>query len=122
MRLMFDCVSAAKLPIVIESSAEIHTSGSQPLPIGSNAVMKMRRKTAKAAAFGPADMNAGDRRRRALVDVGRPDLEGRAGDLERQADEHQRRGDADAAAAPDVLAALRSRARIVARLVEPVVP
>ena len=58
MRLMFDCVSAAKLPMVIESSAEIQTSGSQPAPIGWNAVMKMRRKMAKAAALGPADMNA----------------------------------------------------------------
>src|SRR5215831_20599164 len=58
MRLTFDCSSAAKLPMVIESSADIHTSGSQPRPIGSKAVRKMRRKTAKAAAFGPAERNA----------------------------------------------------------------
>src|SRR5262249_48818162 len=58
MRLMFDCVSAAKLPIVIESSAESHTIGSQPRPIDSNEVMKMRRNTANAAAFGPAERNA----------------------------------------------------------------
>ncbi len=40
------------------ASAQTHTSGSQRSPIGSKAVMKMRRKTAKAAAFGPADRNA----------------------------------------------------------------
>src|SRR5436190_4108468 len=58
MRLTFDCASAAKFPIVIESRAEVHTSGSQVSPIGSNAVRKTRRKAAKAAAFGPADRNA----------------------------------------------------------------
>ena len=58
MRLMLVCSSAAKLPTVIESSAETQTSGSQAEPIGSNAVRKMRRKTAKAAAFGPAERNA----------------------------------------------------------------
>ena len=58
MRLRLFCVSAAKLPIVIESSAEIQTSGSQPAAIGWKAVMKMRRKIAKAAAFGPVDMKA----------------------------------------------------------------
>src|SRR5436305_7800999 len=58
MRFIFVCNSAAKFPIVIESSAENQTSGSQPGPIGSNAVMKMRRKTANAAAFGPAERNA----------------------------------------------------------------
>src|ERR1700758_2594618 len=44
--------------MVIESSAEIHTRGCQPVPIDSNAVMKMRRNTAKAAALGPAERNA----------------------------------------------------------------
>ena len=42
----------------MESSAESQTSGSQPDPIGSNAPMKIRRKTANAAALGPADMKA----------------------------------------------------------------
>src|SRR2546422_11749094 len=58
MRLTFDCASAAKFPIVIESRAEVHTSGSQVSPIGSNAGRKTRKKAAKAAAFGPADRNA----------------------------------------------------------------
>ena len=55
---MFDCVSAAKLPMVIDSSADPHTSGSQSRAIGSKAVMKMRRNMAKAAAFGPVARNA----------------------------------------------------------------
>src|SRR5947208_297380 len=65
MRLTFDWRMAAKLPMVIESSAESHTSGSQPSPIGSNAVRKMRMKTANAAAFGPAE-------RKAVTGVGAP--------------------------------------------------
>src|SRR5262245_47005072 len=58
MRLMFDCRSAAKFPTVIESNADSHTIGSHPRPIGSNAVRKIRRNTANAAAFGPAERNA----------------------------------------------------------------
>ena len=95
MRLMLVCASAAKLPMIMVSSAETQTSGSQRLLIGSNAVMKTRRKMAKAAALGPADRNARHRRGRALVDVRRPDLERRGGDLEGEADEHQRGGHAD---------------------------
>jgi hypothetical protein len=51
-------VSAAKLPMVIESSAEIQMRGSQPPAICWKAVMKMRRKMAKAAALGPVAMKA----------------------------------------------------------------
>src|ERR1017187_7003040 len=58
MRLTFDCRSAAKLPMVIEASAENHTSGSHPPPPGSNAVMKSRRNTEQDAAFGAGDRNA----------------------------------------------------------------
>src|SRR5271157_5704007 len=58
MRLILVCSSAAKFPMVMESSADIHTRGSQPAPSGSNAVMKIRRNTANAAALGPADRNA----------------------------------------------------------------
>ena len=65
MRLMLVWRRAAKLPMVMESSAESHTSGSHAPPIGSKAVMKMRRNTAKAAALGPAERNA-------LTGVGAP--------------------------------------------------
>src|ERR1035441_2539808 len=65
MRLMLVCSSAAKLPMHIEASAQVHTKGSQRLPMGSKAVTKMRRKMAKAAAFGPAE-------RKAEIGVGAP--------------------------------------------------
>src|SRR5579883_1221852 len=58
MRLMLDWVSAAKFPMIMVSSAEDHTNGSQRLEIGRKAVMKTRKKTANAAALGPADMNS----------------------------------------------------------------
>ena len=51
--------------MVMEASAETHISGSQALPSGAKAVMKMRRNTANAAALGPADRNA-------LTGVGAP--------------------------------------------------
>src|SRR3982750_3914749 len=57
-RLMFDCVSAAKLPMIMVSSAENQRYGSQRSAMGPNAVTKMRIRIANAAAFGPADMNA----------------------------------------------------------------
>ena len=41
----------------MESTAEIHNSQNQPWA-GSSAVRNTRRNTAKAAAFGPADMKA----------------------------------------------------------------
>ena len=58
MRFTLVCVSAAKLPNVMEASALIHTSGSHPRPIGWKGVMKIRRKMANAAAFGPVERNA----------------------------------------------------------------
>src|ERR1039458_491075 len=58
MRLTFGCIGAAKFPMVIEASAETQTRGSQAAPMGSKAVMKMRRKMAKAAALGPVERNA----------------------------------------------------------------
>jgi len=56
--LMLVCSNAAKLPTHMEANAQVHTSGSQRLPMLSKAVTKMRRKMAKAAAFGPAERNA----------------------------------------------------------------
>ena len=55
----------------------------------------MRRKMAKAAAFGPVARNAETGRGRALINVRRPDLERRGGDFEAQAHEHQRQRHAD---------------------------
>ena len=63
--------------------------------MGAKAVMKTRIRIANAAALGPTDMKAGDRRRRALIHVRRPDLERRGGNLEAESDKHQRGGGAD---------------------------
>src|SRR5581483_12519193 len=54
---MLVCMSAAKFPTSMVNSAEAHTNGSQRFVMGENEVMNTRRKTAKAAALGPADMN-----------------------------------------------------------------
>src|ERR1041385_3475131 len=58
MRLMLVCQSAAKLPTHIEARATPHNRGVQRLAMGSKAVTKMRRKTANAAALGPAERKA----------------------------------------------------------------
>src|ERR1700733_14516748 len=90
---MLVCISAAKFPMIMVSRADDHTNGSQRLVMGPKAVMKTLRKTANAAALGPADMNsvtgAG-----ALINVGRPDLEWRGRNLESESHEHQCRGSA----------------------------
>jgi hypothetical protein len=44
--------------MIIESSAIVHKSGTHRVFSDGNAVMNTRRKTANAAAFGPADMKA----------------------------------------------------------------
>ena len=119
---MLVCMSAAKLPMIMVSSADDQTNGSQRVAMGAKAVMKTRRKTAKAAALGPADMNTRHRRGRALINVGRPDLEWRGGNLEGESDEHQRRGGAgqDRRRAPEP--GVSSAVRMAVRLVLPVVP
>src|SRR6185312_16020548 len=57
-RFTFDCVKAAKLPMIIVSNAMDQSSGVQRGLRDPKPVIKIRRSTAKAAAFGPADMNA----------------------------------------------------------------
>ncbi len=81
--------------------------------------MKMRRKIAKAAALGPADMKADDRRGSALINVRRPDLERRAGNLEAQSHEHEGGGDGHEDGRG---AELPTRCGSQARLVVPVMP
>ena len=58
MRLTFVCSRAEKFPIIIVSSAQAQTSGIQRSLSGRKDVMNTRKKTAKAAAFGPADIKA----------------------------------------------------------------
>ncbi len=75
-------------------------------PSRRSARSSTRSSPANPAAFTPEAMNASDRRRRALVDVGRPRVERHGGDLEPEA--HHQQGDAGeqhggAAAAQDLV-------------------
>src|SRR6185437_5400178 len=55
MRFTLFCISAPKLPKVMESAAQIQMSGNQPEEVVAN---RTRSKTAKAAALGPVDISA----------------------------------------------------------------
>src|SRR4030081_1754624 len=55
MRFTLFCMSAPKLPSVIESAAQIQISGNQSDDVVEN---NTRSKTANAAALGPVDINA----------------------------------------------------------------
>src|SRR5216684_5681699 len=55
MRLTLFCMSAPKLPIVMDSAAEIQISGYHPVLVVAN---KTRSITANAAALGPVDIKA----------------------------------------------------------------
>ena len=58
--------------------------------------MKIAQEDGEGRGFRAGGEKRRDRRGRALVDVRRPDLERRGGDLEAEADEHQRRRQAHA--------------------------
>ena len=77
---------------------------------GPRATSKKRRKTAKAAALVATAMKRGDRGRRALVDVGRPLVEGGDRGLEGEADRGHRDPDQDQRVAEHALVR-RSRRR-----------
>ena len=87
--------SAAKLPMVIESKAEIQTRGSHPLGDLLKCGQEDAQENGKGGGFGSRRHERADRRGRALIDVRRPDLERRSGNLEAEPDEHQRRRHAD---------------------------
>ena len=88
---MFDCSSAAKLPmIIVASSADIQTSGSQRRAMRLERGHEDAQEHREGRGLRTRRQKRGDRRGRALVDVGRPHLERRGRDLEREADEHQR--------------------------------
>src|ERR1041384_653763 len=55
MRFTLFCISAPKLPSVMESAAQIQISGSQSDDVVANST---RSNTANAAALGPVDINA----------------------------------------------------------------
>ena len=55
MRFTLFCISAPKLPSVMESAAQIQISGSQSDDVVANST---RSNTANAAALGPVDISA----------------------------------------------------------------
>ncbi len=58
MRLMFDCVSAARLPTVIVTIASTSNSSRQSALIDGSPSTKIRSSIANDAAFDPTDRNA----------------------------------------------------------------
>ena len=76
---------------------------------GCSAVSKSRMITANAAIFVATDMNAGDRRRRAFVDVRRPLVERRHRRLEREADDRHADAGQDEHVAGEALARRAAR-------------
>ncbi|OLC11115.1 MAG: hypothetical protein AUH39_00355 [Chloroflexi bacterium 13_1_40CM_67_9] len=58
IRFVFVCASATMFPPVIVTAARIARTVLQSTPSGPRAPTRTRRIAAKAAAFGPTDMNA----------------------------------------------------------------
>ena len=76
-----------------------------PMPAKAPSVTRI--SSAMAASLGRGGEEGGDRRRRALVDVGRPHVERHGGDLEGEADQQEHEADDQA----DVLRRRRSALR-----------
>ena len=91
---MFCCRSASRLPTNIEKPAMRLSASASDGTTSAWTWMKKRKSTAKTAPFEAVATKRRDRRGRALVDVGRPqvkrherELEADAGDDEREAGE-----------------------------------
>ncbi len=121
MRLTLVCSSAAKLPMVMESSAEPQTSGSQLAADGLESGHEDAQEDGEGGGFRTGGKEGRDRRGRALVDVRRPDLERRGRNFEAQPDEHQRRRQADEHRRLGASGPI-STARTALRLMVPVAP
>ena len=121
MRFSEDWPIAPTLPTTIVIAASAANAGAQVVAAPISATSKSRRITPNAAALVATAMNAGDRRRRALVDVRRPLVERRDRGLEREADEHD---SATPVEEQHVVATRRAaqRAAMPAKSVEPVAP
>ena len=90
MRFTFCWRSAARLPTVIESTATTHSSGAQSGAQRGKHLVDHAQQQRKGRGLGRGGEQRDNRRRRAFVDIGRPDVERRSGDLEENADQHQR--------------------------------
>ncbi len=92
MRLTFCWRRAARLPTVMERTATIQSSGAQMERRVGKHLVDHAQQQREGRGFGRGGEQRDDGRGRAFVDVGRPDVEGRGGDLEENADEHERQG------------------------------
>ena len=90
MRLTFCWRRAARLPTVMERTATIQSSGAQREWSVGKHFIDHAQKQGEGRGFGRGGEQRDDGRGRAFVDVGRPDVEGRGGDFEENADEHER--------------------------------
>ena len=87
---------AAKEPSSIEAMAMKETICCQSAAIGAKASMTTRIEQRHRGELRRRGEEGGDRRRRALVDVGRPHVERHRGDLEGEAGEHEDEADDEA--------------------------
>ena len=97
MRLSESWPIAPTLPITIEATASAASAASQSSFAGQQRDVEEAQDDRERGRLGRDRHERGDRRRRALVDVGRPlverrdrGLEGEAGDGERDAGQQQR--------------------------------
>ena len=93
MRFTSVCTTAAMLPTSSDSTASPKTAGRQSTSYSRNAPTKMRSTRRERGGLRGRGHERGDRRRRALVDVGRPHVERRGRDLEAEPDQEQRETD-----------------------------
>ena len=98
MRTMFVWRSAARLPSVIDAAASTHRTGCHESCDGKKPKRDDGEQRDEAAGLRRHRQERGDRRRRALVGVGRPEVERHRAHLEREADEREEDRDGEAAA------------------------
>jgi hypothetical protein len=85
-----DCPIAPTLPTMIVTTAKVAKAGAHSVEAPISAPSKSRIMIPNAAAFVADRHERRDRRRRALVDVGRPLVERRHRRLEREPGDDQR--------------------------------
>ena len=81
----------ARLPTVMESNRENPEEAPPMLLDRGVGAIEDAQQNREGGGLGRGGHERDDRRRRAFVDVGRPDLEGRGGDLEAEADQDHER-------------------------------
>ena len=80
------------MPTVMESTATIQSSGAQRTWRRGEHLIDDAQKKSEGRGLGRGGEQGDNGGGRAFVDIGRPDVKGRGGDLEENADQHQRQG------------------------------